>query len=236
MRVLVCCPGTCNHSAGFSDAWFAALRPWTRAYGDGVIGKTRFEVLWSDLIQDAPWLGQVWAGCSAGFFQYLYDLSTREAIIKRFFDVVQPLLDGNCCIDLLLHSEGTIIGYEGARACTLTKNMGIVLNIFTLGTALGYAWNPLVPGSNVRDHLLPQNSDGMMPEIANWWWNIVAENDPFGSPLRPAYGATEDFTGLPAVGCSSVPPEPLCIHSSYFNPQNTAVLRDILADKINGSI
>jgi len=106
-----------------------------------------------------------------------------------------------------------------------------VANFFTLGAALCYAWDPLVPDSNVRDHLLVANQDGAKPQVVTNWWNLNAAGDPFGGPLIPAYGCDKDWLDLPAVGCDGL--EPLCAHGSYFNPQNVRVNRDIIANNIN---
>lgn len=214
---------------GYSDSWWAALKPYTQAYGEGVIQSSRYEVLWSDILN--------WSGESEvlaifrDFMGYLYNEATRLQVLKRFADTVQPLLLAGHTVDVIAHSEGTIVAYEGLRM--IPPGLGNVLNFFTLGTALGYAWNPLVPESNVRDHLLAGNASGDRPAVVKNWWNVFASGDPFASPLEPAYRVTEDFGPVDPTGCAGW--KPLCCHGSYFNPSNVAVQRDILAARINAA-
>jgi hypothetical protein len=229
-RVIVYVPGAGLDQAGVSDAWFAAMRPYVDDYGDGLINQTRYEVIWEDIIN---WTGETNdpLAIMQDFMAYLYNDKTRLAILKRFAEVVQPLLLAGHTVDVISHSEGTIVAYEGLRM--VPPGLGAVLNLFTVGTALGYAWNPLVPGSNVRDHLLPGNASGDAPSVVKAWWNVWAQGDPFASPLLPAYpGVTQDFGPMPPVGCGDN--QPSCIHESYFDPANTAVNQGIFAAKING--
>lgn len=235
-RVIVYCHGACEHAAGFSDYMFAALKPWTTAYGDGELGVTRFEVLWSDLINQniqafVPASPETLPFCLRSFFQYLNNIQVRIAIINRFVSVVQPLIDAGNQVDIMAHSEGTIVSYEGLRSFDYLATKSI-LNYFTIGAALGFRYG-LFGYDNVRNHLLMKNQDGIKPGIVQAWWNICAQGDPFGSALHPAYGVTKDFVNLPAVGCPQIPVSPLCYHESYFNPNNLAVNRDILGKNIN---
>lgn len=53
-RRLVYVHGICQHSAGFSDPWWTALHPFVpSAFGSGELGQSRFEVLWSDIVNVA---------------------------------------------------------------------------------------------------------------------------------------------------------------------------------------
>lgn len=215
------------HEPGYSDRWFAAIQPWTNAYGDGELGVTRFEVLWSDLLnRGGP---STLIGCIQDFFAYLSDLKVRMAIIARFTQVVRPLIAAGHMIDLLLHSEGTIVGYEGSRQFDNYVGKQI-LNMFTLGAALCFQYGPF-GSDNVRNRLLMANDNGAKPKLVEHWYNLNAAGDPFGGPLVPAYGCDVDYINLPAPGCGLGQWD--CAHQSYFDPANLAVCRDILAAKIN---
>lgn len=230
-RVLVCCHGACLHEPGYSDRWWAAIAPHTDVYGAGELGVTRFEVQWSDLLNRVGQSRLI--GCVEDFLDYLYTLPTRMAILKRFTDVVRPLLAAGDTVDCLVHSMGTVVGYEGLRCFDALTLPGRVLNLITMGAALCYQWDPLDPNTAVRDHLLVANQDGARPKVASRWWNLNATGDPFGGPLLPAYNATQDFTNLPAPGCQ--PGQWDCSHNAYFNPANVAITRDIIAAKLNAA-
>lgn len=229
MRVLVYVHGACIHEPGFSDSWWQLLKPYTNVYGQGVLGQDRYEVCWSDLITHGLVHHGPWAYCFADFFQYLNDLDKRLEILERFTSVVQPLVDQDNQVDIISHSEGTIIAYEGLREM-IPRYTGYIGNLFTLGSALGFQYG-LLPGDNVRNRLMPANQDGRKPYNVAYWWNLVATGDPVGTVLAPAYEVTEDFVNLEAVGCDNC--DLLCAHGSYFDPSNIAVQRDIIADKIN---
>lgn len=47
---LVCVHGISTHVSGYSDHWWKALQPYTTAFGSSELGKTRHEVLWSNLV------------------------------------------------------------------------------------------------------------------------------------------------------------------------------------------
>ena len=51
-RFLVYVHGICRHEAGYSDAWWDALHPFTSTFGDGERDRSRLEVLWSDLVNE----------------------------------------------------------------------------------------------------------------------------------------------------------------------------------------
>src|SRR4051812_34650737 len=53
-RRLVYVHGICRHVSGFSDPWWAALHPFVpAAFGQGVLGQTRLEVIWSAVVNQA---------------------------------------------------------------------------------------------------------------------------------------------------------------------------------------
>src|SRR5439155_26976661 len=50
-RRLIYVHGICRHVARFSDPWWNALHPFVPiAFGPGILGQTRLEVIWSDLV------------------------------------------------------------------------------------------------------------------------------------------------------------------------------------------
>ncbi len=228
-RVIVFVHGACSHSPGFSDPWWAALKPYTIAFGDGELGVTRFEVVWSDLINSggpAPILG-----CLQDFYAYLFNDAIRHEVIQRFGSVVLPLIQARHQLDIIAHSEGSMLTYEGLWAlpqddskCGLTFPIS---NFFTPGSVLSM--------NVAQDNLLTEGRIGSRPPSVKKWWNLWASGDWFGGPLQGRFGVTQDFTGLDPVGCGSGILDGLCCHNSYFNPQNTAVFRDIFAAKINAS-
>ena len=53
-RRLIYVHGICRHVRGFSDPWWQALSPFVPGpFGAGVLGQTRLEVVWSDIVNQA---------------------------------------------------------------------------------------------------------------------------------------------------------------------------------------
>ena len=139
--------------------------------------------------------------------------------------MVRPLLESGTEIDILSHSWGTVVAYEGLRE--LEDNgltTPLVRNFFTVGSALS-----IIP---VVLRLRPANKDGRKPAMARRWININAHGDPVGGPLknRP-FQVDEEDLDLPNLGCGSF--DASCAHGSYFQVANVAVNRDIFARNIN---
>ena len=282
-RTLVTVHGICRHVAGYSDPWWLALQPFTSAFGDGTLGDTRREVLWSDIVnqrglahrglrdladpsvaEQAEFAARVRGvledrtategfedagtptaardlltrdltatrglsipglNCIDDFTVYMFDDSIRAQVLARFTAVVRPLLESGTEIDILSHSWGTIVAYEGLREL---EDGGfttpLVRNFFTAGSALS-----IFP---VKARLRPANKDGRKPAMARRWVNIDAHGDPVGGPLqgRP-FQVDEENLDLPNLGCSFF--DPTCAHGSYFQAANVAVNRDIFARNIN---
>lgn len=159
------------------------------------------------------------------FVRYLANSRLREKILKRFLDEVEPLLKSGNPVEIIAHSWGTVIAYEGLRrlddkASTIP---GVVRNFFTVGSALS------IP--QVKSRLLPEFRDGRKPRVVRNWLNLGAEGDPIGGWLRGRpFQDDREFVNLPAVGCSKflrLLSNPICAHSSYFEKANTLVNRDI---------
>ena len=75
--------------------------------------------------------------CINDFVTYLRDDQVRAGVIGRFTDVVRPLLEGGARVDVISHSWGTVVAYEGLRQL---EDDGLVEprvhNFFTVGAAL----------------------------------------------------------------------------------------------------
>jgi hypothetical protein len=213
---------------------WTAISPWTKAYGDGTLYDSRIEITWEDLIDHAP--AKRLPFCIEDFFQYLDDLTVRMRILQRIVGALKGIFLLKRPVDIVAHSEGTIVAYEALRTFDAGRDAnqasGPVTNFFTMGAALGFQYGPLL-SQNVRNRLLMANEDGTKPTIAQNWWNLCATGDPFGSALMPAYAVTQDFVNLPAPGCG--PTQWDCSHNAYFDSSNLPICRDIIAAKINAS-
>ena len=140
------------------------------------------------------------------------------------------MIEGNAEIDIISHSWGTVVAYEGLRELAdqdgLTSR--VVRNWFTVGAALSIGV--------VKTQLRSPNRDGQRPAMVRRWINLNAHGDPVGGPLqgRP-YAVDFDFPTLDAFGCTSFLGlvNPGCTHGSYFKAGNLASNRDIFANYIN---
>jgi hypothetical protein len=165
--------------------------------------------------------------CVDDFAQYLLDRATRDQVIARFTAVAQPLIAAGARLEVISHSWGTVVAYEALRLMDGSSNGQPVHNLFTVGSALSI-WP-------VRRSLLPEAADGRRPQRVQTWVNLNARFDIVGGHLRGSpFEVDFEYLDLTPVGCSGLIPSPVCAHSSYFNPQNTAVNRDIFAHHIEG--
>ncbi len=289
-RRLIYVHGICRHPAGFSDPWWSSLHPFVPSnFGDGTLGVTRLEVLWSDVVDqasaalaavglaaalpagaagpeqarqrafaeiaealrdraDQQLLGATMRSaalaaaplgaadtsgliaipglnCVEDFSIYLVDDGVRQQILDRFIDVLKPELLAGHELDIVAHSWGTVVAYEGLRQL---QDEGlappVVRNLFTVGAALSIG--------PVKLRLRTANQDGRKPASVRRWVNLNAHGDIVGGPLkgRP-YAVDLDFLNLDATGCGSFLGlvSPACAHGSYFVSGNSAVNRDIFA-------
>ncbi len=163
--------------------------------------------------------------CIDDFTVYMFDDSVRAQIVGRFTSVVRPLLEGGAELDIISHSWGTVVAYEGLREL---EDAGLttqrVRDFFTAGAALS-----IFP---VKLRLRPANRDGRKPAMVRRWINLNAHGDPVGGRLqgRP-YLVDAEFLNLANMGCGLL--EASCAHGSYFKPENAAVNRDIFGNFIN---
>jgi hypothetical protein len=163
--------------------------------------------------------------CIDDFAAYMFDDSIRARVLARFTSVVRPLLASGSDIDIISHSWGTVVAYEGLRELEGGGfTTPLVRNFFTVGSALS-----LFP---VKARLLDANKDGRKPAMVHRWINLDAHGDPVGGPLqgRP-FQVDEEDLDMPNLGCSFF--DPSCAHGSYFQVANVAVNRDIFARNIN---
>jgi hypothetical protein len=163
--------------------------------------------------------------CIDDFSIYLIHDGTRQQIIDRFIDVVRPELEVARELDIIGHSWGTVVAYEGLRQLEdegLTAPL--VRNFFTVGAALSIG--------PVKRRLRAANRDGRKPASVRRWINLDAHGDIVGGPLkgRP-YEVDFDFVSLEPVGCNGFLGlvNPSCAHSSYFDADNVAVNQSIFA-------
>jgi hypothetical protein len=167
--------------------------------------------------------------CINDFVVYLTNGGTRARVIGRFLQVVEPLLNGGARVEVISHSWGTVVAYEGLRQLDGSGASGRVHNWFTVGAALSIR--------EVQRRLLPEAQDGARPSLVDRWTNLDAYGDVVGGSLRPlGYQVDDEFLNLDAVGCTRVLGlvNPSCAHGSYFQAENLAVNRDIFGERIEG--
>jgi len=162
--------------------------------------------------------------CVDDFAVYMFDESIRSAVIACFTSVVRPLLEQSVEVDVLSHSWGTVVAYEGLRELESSFSAPLVRNFFTVGSALSIF--------AVKSRLRPANRDGRRPRVVRRWINLDAQGDPVGGRLKgQPFQVDEEDLNLPNMGCGFL--DASCAHSSYFQVDNVAVNRDIFARNIN---
>lgn len=161
------------------------------------------------------------------FLIYMLSSEMRQQIINRFTDTVKPLLGSNNQIDIIAHSWGTVVAYEGLRELEAEKFLqGQVSNFFTVGSALSIG--------PVRASLRSENQDGRRPSMVNKWINLDAQGDLVGGMLGDMFEITQENLSLQPIGCllEWFGYSLSCAHHSYFVKENTTVNRDIFAQSI----
>jgi len=265
--------GISKHDPGYSDAWFAALKPHLTTPVE------KSEVLWSDLVNaKAMAFGEDKAAFEANianeeslrreiegelesrklrnrqteqedmpegekglcrgvgfalddFVRYMAWKATRESILSRFNEIVHPLLKDGRTIHVISHSWGTVVSYEGLRRLNNETFPGRVANLFVLGSALSIG--------AVQRNLFGRLSNGHLPTLVDQFINIDAGGDIVGGQISPPFKVTEEFLNQYPTGCPTFPFRRqtarsfTCAHGSYFQPENIAVNKDIIARYIN---
>jgi hypothetical protein len=162
--------------------------------------------------------------CVSDFTRYLFDDAVRSKVLGVFRQVVEPLLRAGSEIDVISHSWGTVVAYEGLRALESNGGPGRVRNLFTVGAALS-----IVP---VKQRLRPDNQNGRRPAMVRRWINLNAHGDPVGGRLQNhPFQVDVEYLDLSNLGCGFL--DAACAHGSYFLPQNTAVNQGIFARFLN---
>ncbi|MBG1243932.1 M4 family metallopeptidase [Nostoc sp. NZL] len=162
------------------------------------------------------------------FLIYMLNSRMRQRIIDCFTDVVKPLLINNNQIDIISHSWGTVVAYEGLRELEANEQFlqRYVSNFFTVGSALSIG--------TVRDFLRPENRDGRRPSMVNKWINLDAKGDLVGGTLWGMFDISEETLKLNPTSCSQqwFGYDSVCAHNSYFVKENIAVNQEIFAKNI----
>ena len=160
------------------------------------------------------------------FVNYLINASIRQQVLDRFYRVVQPLLQSGHDIELISHSWGTVVAYEGLlNLDQLAGFTGRVRNFFTVGAALSI--------SPVKSLAIEGARTGRRPSMVTNWVNLNARFDVIGGNLRGnPYPVDSELLNLTPFGCSAWLPNTQCSHSSYFKTGNVAVNRDIFGTDI----
>lgn len=160
--------------------------------------------------------------CVDDFAKYLVNDRIRSAVLGEFSRVLRPMLARGESIELISHSWGSVVAFEGLRQLEAEGLPGRVHTWFTVGAALSIAY--------VADRLRPR--DGRKPVMVDRWVNLDARADIVGGSLQ-AVGMRVDveYLELEPVGCRGFGPfiSPACSHSSYFEAANVVVNRDIFA-------
>ena len=168
--------------------------------------------------------------CIDDFLKYLSDADLREAVQTRFLDQTVPLLDRGCEIFVLAHSWGSVVAYDSLCQIDPTPDKGRVGRLFTIGSPLSMGW--IARWVKKQPHAV--KLDGRRPPIARGWTNLDARGDIVGGVLGEFRGV-EERVGLTPTSCGTSMfglVGPACAHSSYFDPANEVVARDIFARAI----
>lgn len=165
------------------------------------------------------------------FIIYMTNAAMRQQIIDRFTGVVRPLLAAGAEINIICHSWGTVVTYEGLRELENAGSLpGRVANLFTVGAALSM---PPVRGS-----LRAANRDGRRPALVERWVNLDAQGDIVGGTLGDLFEVDVEKLELEPSGCQRNLGglgwyNLACAHGSYFGADNVTVNRQIFAQFIN---
>lgn len=164
------------------------------------------------------------------FLIYMTNESKRDQIIECFTSVVRPLLESGNQIDLITHSWGTVVAYEGLRKLEDEGfNATQVRTFFTCGAALS-----ILP---VRWRLRRSNQDGRKPSLVRRWINLDASGDPVGGSLVQHFRVDDEFLDLSPGSCQANwigMYEVNCAHSSYFQEENVSVNKSVFGRFIRG--
>jgi len=143
------------------------------------------------------------------FVKYLASERVREAVDGRVSAKITQLLQSGMPTVLITHSWGSVVAHHTLSAMeeppvpALHCTLGSPLWMLPVRKALGF-------DNRTRG--------------CDYWININAKGDLIGGALAGKYAVNEDHS-VPAVGSGNA-------HGSYFDPDNLAVQRDIVAAAI----
>ena len=112
------------------------------------------------------------------FLIYMLNEGMRRQILERFTSQVGPLLDRGVSVDVMSHSWGTVVAYEGLRELEARPRPGRVAHFFTVGSALsiGPVQEPSAPatgrprGDRPPSPPWPTTGSTWMPR--GIWWAV----------------------------------------------------------------
>ncbi len=255
--VYVAVHGISSHPAGYSKRWFDALSPHLtqpmermEVLWSDIVNKRNLplaeiqgeaelrEAIAQELERRTEEIRERTEGRAANvqeraiiddFLRYMLHPPTREKILRRFDNILRPLLQTNRNVHIISHSWGAVVAYEGLRRLEEVDGLtGMVETFFTVGAPLSI--------SAVRTNLFSRVDDGSRPDFVEKWFNLDAVGDIVGGRLLEHFDISREYLKLSPYGCKTFLGYPLnvsCAHSSYFNPGNTTVNRGIFARYIN---
>jgi hypothetical protein len=144
------------------------------------------------------------------FAKYLASEGVRAAVDARLSSKLTPLLQTDMPTVLITHSWGSVVAHHSLRAI---PNPPLPALHCTLGSPLWMLPVRRILGFDSRTR------------GCDYWVNVDARGDLIGGPLAGKYAVDEDHS-VPVVGGGNA-------HASYFDPDNTAVQREIVARAIS---
>lgn len=157
------------------------------------------------------------------FVKYMLNAAVRSEVISRFTEKVRPILANGSQIDIISHSWGTVVAYEGLLKLQSEGLPGIVLNLFSVGSALSLG--------TVRWTL---DLKPLRPVQVQKWINLDAEGDAVGGSIKDHFPVDREYLELEPTGCERgwLGYGIACAHRSYFLEENLKVNRDVFAAHI----
>lgn len=259
-RIVVFVHGICRHTPGYSDPWFAALKPHLPA------GYEHAEVLWSDVVEgvlpeephspvirgvveDRARRQAVEAAMSPVTAQYRV-FGTRPAPISPAIPEQFGIPGVGCFKDC-----GVYLTDRAKRMECRKRFVEVVWPLLNAGvevSVVSHSWGTVVAYEAMA------NDVGLALAVKAWftvgaalsigyvkdlldvghflpvsrWVNVNAHWDVVGGSLSGMYPVDAEYLGLLPVGCSAMIPDPKCCHDSYFRIENAAVNRDVFAAEI----
>ena len=143
------------------------------------------------------------------FAKYLVSRNVRNAVKEKAKERLRPLAGSDHRVSIVGHSWGTVVAYDSLLDLEAEVPGLQVANLVTLGSPL---WM-------VRRFL--EERSGRKPRQTASWINIHARRDLVGSWLKPGFLVDNEWE-VPDFGWAGP-------HSSYFEANNVAVQRDLVA-------